>query len=203
LSERENTEHPDQPIDGGDEADKLGWPPVASKKVHALYSLPPQVTVSCPLMDNLTFIAALVHAVAWPVGAIVIVVLFREPLLRLIPALQELKAFGTEMKFGRVAEVAAVKVTAQKIIEADSTRKWDREVLKRLIIEELSRTDRLILVMHYFEDLPLSAVARSLEMRRTEVQARLNEILRELKQRMTIVNPPLTGPGKSLEAVTE
>ncbi len=59
-------------------------------------------------MDWLTFVAAVIQAIAWPVTVLVIVLLLREPIAKLIPALQRLRYRDLEIDFGqRVQEVAS------------------------------------------------------------------------------------------------
>jgi len=49
-------------------------------------------------MDTLTFISELIKAVAWPMTAIVLVVLLRKPIIELIPLLRKLKYKELEKK---------------------------------------------------------------------------------------------------------
>lgn len=52
-------------------------------------------------MDQLTFIAKVIEALAWPVAAIVLVVLLRGELSRLLPLVKRLKAGPLEAEFER------------------------------------------------------------------------------------------------------
>jgi hypothetical protein len=58
-------------------------------------------------MDALTFVVQMTQALAWPVAAIVLVLLLRRPLVRLIPLIQKLRYGPFELDFGRqIAELA-------------------------------------------------------------------------------------------------
>jgi hypothetical protein len=67
-------------------------------------------------MDALTFLSELIKAVAWPVTAIVLVVLLRKPIVELIPLLRKLKYKELELEFAReVSELKAeVEATAKE-----------------------------------------------------------------------------------------
>jgi hypothetical protein len=58
-------------------------------------------------MDWLTFTAAVIRAVAWPLTALIIILVLRRPLLNLLPLLQQLRVKGIELEFGRRVEVLA------------------------------------------------------------------------------------------------
>ena len=59
-------------------------------------------------MDWLSFIAAIVKALAWPLTALGIFLVLRRPLLALVPLLARLKFKDFELDFGRrLAEVSA------------------------------------------------------------------------------------------------
>ena len=52
-------------------------------------------------MDRLTFVAEILKSLAWPVALITAVLLFRKPLIELIPALRRLRFKEFELEFGR------------------------------------------------------------------------------------------------------
>jgi hypothetical protein len=59
-------------------------------------------------MDWLTFIAEIVRALAWPVTALIILMVLRRPLFRLIPFVQRFRFLDFELDFGgEVHELAA------------------------------------------------------------------------------------------------
>lgn len=64
-------------------------------------------------MDALTFISELIKAVAWPVTAIVLVVLLRKPIVEFIPLLRRLKYKELELEFAQ--EVSALKAEVEAI----------------------------------------------------------------------------------------
>jgi len=64
-------------------------------------------------MDSLTFISELIKAVAWPVTAIVLVILLRKPIVELIPLLRRLKYKEFELEFSQ--EVSELKAEVEAI----------------------------------------------------------------------------------------
>ncbi len=55
-------------------------------------------------MDLLSFIAELVKALAWPATLFLLIIMFKAPLLELIPGLRRLKYKGLELEFERKLE---------------------------------------------------------------------------------------------------
>ena len=55
-------------------------------------------------MDTLTFIAKLIESLAWPVGAIILIVLLRREIGSLIPFIKKLKAGPVEAEFDRTVK---------------------------------------------------------------------------------------------------
>jgi hypothetical protein len=64
-------------------------------------------------MDVLTFLSELIKAVAWPLTAVVLVVLLRKPIVELIPLLRRLKYKELELEFAQ--EVSELKAEAEAI----------------------------------------------------------------------------------------
>lgn len=64
-------------------------------------------------MDLLTFLSDLVKSLAWPVTAVVLVVLLRKPIVELIPLLKRLKYKELELEFSQ--EVSELKAEADAI----------------------------------------------------------------------------------------
>lgn len=84
-------------------------------------------------MDVLTFLSELIKALAWPVTAIVLVVLLRQPIAQLIPLLRRLKYKELELEFAQ--EVAALKAEVEAIAkekgeEAPSIASTSSNILK-------------------------------------------------------------------------
>lgn len=67
-------------------------------------------------MDAFTFISELIKGVAWPVTAIVLVVLLRKPVVELIPLLRRLKYKELELEFTQ--EVFELKAEVEAIAKA-------------------------------------------------------------------------------------
>ena len=61
-------------------------------------------------MDNRTFIANVVGSLAWPVAALIALLLVRKILISLLPLVRTLKYSELEVSFGR--EIAAVREAA-------------------------------------------------------------------------------------------
>jgi hypothetical protein len=61
-------------------------------------------------MDNRTFVANLVAHLAWPVTALIALLLVRKILVSLVPLVRTLKYSDLEVSFGR--EIAAIRVAA-------------------------------------------------------------------------------------------
>ncbi len=61
-------------------------------------------------MDTLSFIAALVQALAWPVTVVLVLLILRQPLAQLIPLLQRLRYRDLELDFGRQVQQLAVEI---------------------------------------------------------------------------------------------
>lgn len=57
-------------------------------------------------MDWRSFIAEIVKAVAWPVACVTIVLIFRAPLLRLLPTLARIKFRDFELEFNKELEAS-------------------------------------------------------------------------------------------------
>ena len=62
-------------------------------------------------MDSLTATVEIIKALAWPIAALIILKMFREPLLAIIPFIKNLKLPGVEVTIAR--EVAEAKALAQ------------------------------------------------------------------------------------------
>ena len=60
-------------------------------------------------MDSLTFVSRLIEAIAWPVFAVVAVLLLRKPIVKLLPTLQRAKYKDWELEFGEKLEEAENK----------------------------------------------------------------------------------------------
>jgi hypothetical protein len=72
-------------------------------------------------MDWLTFIAAIVKALAWPLTALAVLILIRRPLLRLIPLLRKLKWKELELEFEQ--KIIELKSEAAQALPAPPTRR--------------------------------------------------------------------------------
>ena len=85
-------------------------------------------------MDWLTFIAELVKSLAWPVFVVAAVLVFRKPLLELIPALRRFRFKEFEIEFGRElleAERRAITLRpsqAQRALEVEAVPQRLRQI---------------------------------------------------------------------------
>jgi len=64
-------------------------------------------------MDALTFLSEIIRSVAWPLTVVVLVVVFRKPLVELIPLLRRLKYKELELEFSQ--ELQELKAEAESI----------------------------------------------------------------------------------------
>lgn len=81
-------------------------------------------------MDWLTFIAAVLKALAWPLTAIAILVLLRRPLLGLIPLLRKLKWKELELEFEE--KIVELKTEAALALPAPPTISLTKPAASRL-----------------------------------------------------------------------
>lgn len=85
-------------------------------------------------MDWLTFIADLVKSLAWPASLVLAVLVFRKPLLELIPALRRLRFKEFEIEFGRELLEAERRATTlrpspvQRPLEAEAVPQRLRQI---------------------------------------------------------------------------
>ncbi len=75
-------------------------------------------------MDVLTFISTIINSLAWPIIILVLVILFRKPLLNLVPFLERLKYKDFELQFSRDIQLAKDVANAEIPIENQ-----EREIL--------------------------------------------------------------------------
>lgn len=64
-------------------------------------------------MNWLEFISSIISALAWPIAALVLVAILREPLKGLVPLLQRMKYKDFEMEFGRKLAAAREESTVE------------------------------------------------------------------------------------------
>lgn len=94
-------------------------------------------------MDLLTFIAAIVGSLAWPVSLLVAVFMMRKPLTELIPEIRRLKYKDLEVDFGKELEkIEAVMDTVERLpkskgelpveIEPEPLPKTRNELIEKL-----------------------------------------------------------------------
>jgi hypothetical protein len=72
-------------------------------------------------MDSLTATVEIIKALAWPIAALIILKMFREPLMAIIPFIEKIKAAGVEVTIAR--EVAKAKALAQDSIPDSGSQK--------------------------------------------------------------------------------
>lgn len=77
-------------------------------------------------MDGFTLTSEIIKALAWPVSAIIIVLLLRKPLVELVPLMKKLKYKELELEFSQ--EVLALKTEVK--LTPDEPIKSEREILK-------------------------------------------------------------------------
>lgn len=68
-------------------------------------------------MDWLTFTVEVIKALAWPLVAVLVIIVFHKRLTELLEQLTEFKGWGTEAKFAKKAEAALVEAKTIEAIE--------------------------------------------------------------------------------------
>ncbi len=81
-------------------------------------------------MDLLSFIAKLVESLAWPIAAIVLVILFRREIVSLAPYIRRLKAGPLEAEFEREVRELRTAVEAKKPDAAVDQPVWQESAEK-------------------------------------------------------------------------
>lgn len=74
-------------------------------------------------MDNLTFIASIIKSLAWPVAAVVVVLLFKDEIVKIAPFIKRLKAGPVEAEFER--DIRQLKESAPMQPDLSSVRVTD------------------------------------------------------------------------------
>ncbi len=87
-------------------------------------------------MDALTFIVQMTQALAWPVAAIVLLLLLRRPLVRLLPLIQKLRYGPLELDFGR--QIAELAVQAERELPAAGQADSEAEAARLMSLAQVS-----------------------------------------------------------------
>jgi hypothetical protein len=82
-------------------------------------------------MDWLTFTAAVLKALAWPLTTVAILILLRRPLLGLIPLLRKLKWKELELEFAD--KIVELKMEAAQALPASPTLSLTKPAASRLV----------------------------------------------------------------------
>jgi len=83
-------------------------------------------------MDSLTFIASIVKSLAWPTATVILVVLFKDHIVKLAPFIKKLKAGPLEAEFER--EVKALKESTH-VQAASSAPKLEDAATKNFLFQ--------------------------------------------------------------------
>jgi hypothetical protein len=117
-------------------------------------------------MDWLTFIAAVLKAVAWPLTTVAILVILRRPLLGLIPLLRKLKWKELELEFEK--QIVELKTEAAQALPAPPTVSLTKPAASRLA--ELAEIAPRSAIIEAWIDVQ-HAAARALSKRFPDVKA--------------------------------
>jgi hypothetical protein len=82
-------------------------------------------------MDGMTFVAALVRALAWPVAIIVCLIILRRPFQVLLGGLKSIKYQDLELSFDR--QLSALRATAAAALPAPTHEQPWSEQMKQLV----------------------------------------------------------------------
>lgn len=129
-------------------------------------------------MNWLDFIASVIDALAWPMAAVAIAVLFRKPLRQVLPKLNYVKGFGAEAHFEQAAEELVSEIEEG---EGRSLSTATKEELRMFTGERLSRAERLIVLLRYYHDLEFVEIAQTLDLPEPEVKRMHDEILEKFR----------------------
>lgn len=105
-------------------------------------------------MDWLTFIAQLVTALAWPLSLVVAALLFRKPLIELIPALRRLRFKEFELEFGR--ELLEAERRAIIIRPSPVTQQVDRTAVPERL-QQIAAVSPAAAIIESWRDLEAAA----------------------------------------------
>src|SRR3990172_8927366 len=84
-------------------------------------------------MDILTFIAALIKGVAWPITIIILVLLFRVPISNLIKYIIRIKYKDLEISFNQEIDRIITQIPPQELSDALATKEDADERVRALI----------------------------------------------------------------------
>src|SRR5262249_55904528 len=150
--------------------------PTETRAVIARPGTDRQVSDAIPRMrrspvDWLTFVSHSIASAAWPVTALIIIVMLRKPLSGLIPLLQRLKYRDLELQFGR--EIQEVRQEVQAELPAGGMQapsSTTETIAARLA--EVSPRSAVLEAWRQVED----ALLRAAQRRQIDVRGRLNLI---------------------------
>lgn len=108
-------------------------------------------------MDILNFIGQIIQAIVWPITALTIVLLLREPLCRVIPLLEKLKYKDFELQFRQQLEMVKQEISLEKergLTDTDIQTIKLAEVSPRTAIQEAWRQIETAAQKKMFELIP-------------------------------------------------
>ena len=117
-------------------------------------------------MDRLTFFSNLIDSIAWPAAAVLLVLLFRRPLLQLFLLLRKMKVRDVEFEFDKIIEYAkdvkAYHAITGNPLPEDGLPDHYRQLVKDKITTEADREERIMLVLYYYHGQTDAEVAETL-----------------------------------------
>ena len=115
-------------------------------------------------MDGLKFVAEIVDALAWPATLIVVLALFRKPLIDLLPQTRKVKYKEFELEFS--AQVTDLHARAERELPRETASAQQREMLENL--QDLAEITPNAAVLEAWEEIEASAkqliVTRGIEL---------------------------------------
>jgi DNA-directed RNA polymerase specialized sigma24 family protein len=143
-------------------------------------------------MDWKTFLTELTKALAWPTTVIVLAFVLRTPVASLARLLRKLKYGDVEAEFGEIVESARRAVLYHEVTKEPLKKLTTdkQQYIAYAIRSELDRTERLILLLHHYENLSFGEIAAVMDMSEEEVAGRFEAAKQKLR---TVLKAPHHG----------
>lgn len=144
----------------------------------------------------LEFIAKLIQYTAWPVTALVLLLFFRNPIISL---LQRIKKVGSGDKFAEFIPFETQKAVSEEIaqrmtvMDGPKMTFWQKEVLRNLVVTELTRQEQLIVILHYHEGMPYEEISATLQLPVSHIRQLHLSIIERLRAKMLQISKEWKG----------
>ncbi len=99
-------------------------------------------------MDTLTFVAAVIQALSWPITILLVVIILRKAILDLLPRLTNLKVGDVQLQFGAELNALETGADAAGLPEMPSELAWNTSQ-----VQDMARISPRGMVMDAWRDL--------------------------------------------------